>query len=84
MRRQQATAAWKHHYDVRAGIEGTLLQGISAFGLRHARYLGQAKMYLQHILVAAAINVVRVVTWLNDIPHAKTRISRFAALAATE
>ncbi|MBW4430130.1 MAG: transposase [Nostoc desertorum CM1-VF14] len=58
-------------------------QGVRAFGLRKARYTGLAKVHLQHIITAAAINVVRMVAWLQSVPHAKTRTSRFAAIAIT-
>jgi transposase len=82
-RQQQITPEWKKEYDRRAGIEGTISQGIRAFGLRQARYLGQAKTHLQNILTAAAINVIRMIAWLNETPHAKTRTSHFARLAPT-
>ena len=65
----------------RAGIEGTLSQGVRAFGLRFCRYRSLAKTHLQNIATAAAINMDRIVAWLDDIPHAKTRTSRFARLA---
>ena len=78
---QQETDEWKKIYDTRAGVEGTISQSVRAFGLRKARYTGLAKVQLQHILSAAAINVVRMVAWLQGVPHAKTRTSRFAALA---
>jgi transposase len=80
-RQHQQTAAWQQRYHQRAGIEGTLSQGVRAFALRQARYGGLAKTRLQHILTAVAINVVRLVGWLGGVPHAKTRTSRFAALA---
>jgi len=80
VRQQQATAAWKQTYNQRAGIEGTLSQGILAFGLRRSRYLGLAKTRLQHILTSTAMNIVRIVAWLQGVPHARTRTSRFAAL----
>jgi transposase len=32
--------AWKRRYHVRAGIEGTLSQGVRAFGMRRSRYIG--------------------------------------------
>lgn len=57
-RRRQLTEAFKQLYAVRAGIEGALSQGVRAFGLRAARYRGQAKTYLQHLLVAVAMNIV--------------------------
>ena len=66
----------------RAGIEGTLSQGIRASGLRQTRYRGLAKTSLQNTAIGAAINVVRVVDWLNGKPQAATRQARFARLAA--
>jgi transposase len=80
-RQRQASAEGKQLYNRRAGIEGTLSQGVRAFGLRCCRYRGLAKTALQHIATAAAINLDRIVAWLNEIPQAKTRISRFAKLA---
>jgi transposase len=82
LRQQQHTAEWKAHYDKRAGIEGTLSQGVRAFGLRHCRYVGLAKTRLQHLATAAAMNIDRLAAWLDGRPHSKTRTSRFAALAA--
>ena len=35
--------AWKERYQVRAGVEGTLSQGVRAFGMRRSRYIGLAK-----------------------------------------
>ena len=81
VRQQQTTTAWQQTYNQRAGIEGTLSQGIHALGLRRSRYLGLAKTRLQHILTSTAMNIVRLVSWLKGVPHAKTRTSRFAALA---
>jgi transposase len=80
-RQQQTTPAWKARYDKRAGIEGTLSQGVRAFGLRQCRYRGLSKTRLQHLATAAAMNIDRLAAWLDGIPHAKTRMSRFAALA---
>jgi transposase len=71
----------KQDYKRRAGVEGTLSQGVRGFGLRHARYRGLEKTHLQHVATAAAINVDRIVAWLDERPRAKTRTSRFAALA---
>ena len=63
-------------------LKGLYSLGIRAFGLRQARYIGLPKVQLQHIMTAVAINVVRVLAWLRGVPHAKTRTSRFAALAS--
>lgn len=80
-RQRQTTPAFKETYAARAGVEGTLSQGVRAFTLRQARYIGQAKTHLQHLLIAVAINLVRVVEWLAGTPRAQTRTSPFAALA---
>ena len=82
-RQRQITEAFKQLYAVRAGIEGALSQGVRAFGLRVARYRGQAKTHLQHLLITVAMNIVRVVAWAEGIPRAKTRLSTFARLATT-
>jgi transposase len=72
--------AWKRRYRVRAGIEGTLAQGVRAFGMRRSRYIGLAKTGLQQACTGAAMNVSRAVRWLAGAPRAKTRVTRFAAL----
>ena len=82
-RQRQTTPEWKEQYNQRAGIEGTLSQGVRTLGLRKARYIGLAKTRLQHILTAAAINLIRLYAWLNDVPLALTRTSQFAALCAS-
>jgi len=54
---------------------------VRAFGLRRTRFRGLAKTHLQHVATAAAINIDRIVAWLEERPRATTRTSRFAALA---
>ena len=81
-RQSQTTAVFAKQYARRAGIEGTVSQGVRRFGLRRARYRGLAKTHLQHMATAAAINVHRLTDWLNEAPRAPTRTSHFAALAA--
>jgi transposase len=82
-----AARAWyaseegQQRYKRRAGVEGTLSQGVRAFGLRCTRYRGLAKTHVQHVATATAMNVDRIVAWLDERPRAKTRTSRFAALA---
>lgn len=79
-RERQATAAFQERYRMRAGVEGAISQGVRTFGLRHTRYVGEAKTRLQHIATAAAMNLTRLGAWLNGVPKARTRQSRFAAL----
>jgi transposase len=62
-RDRQETDEFKTKYKKRAGIEGTISQGTRSFDLRRSRYLGLAKTHLQHLAIAAAINLTRLVTW---------------------
>ncbi|MDQ3710869.1 MAG: transposase [Acidobacteriota bacterium] len=71
----------RHQYKKRAGIEGTLSQGIRRGTLRRSRYVGLSKTHLQEVATAAGINLMRTINYLNQVPVAKTRISRFARLA---
>jgi transposase len=79
-RQRQETAKFTAQYARRAGIEGTHAQAIRRCGLRQARYLGLARTHLQHLLTAAALNVLRLGEWWLGTPPAKTRRSLFAAL----
>jgi transposase len=69
-RAEQQTAAFKTKYQRRAGIEGTISQGTRGFDLRYARYWGIAKTRVQHVFVALAINLVRLMAWLTSPPDA--------------
>jgi transposase len=81
-RQRQQTEAFKVLYRLRAGIEGTFSQTTRNAGVRHARYRGLPKTHLQHLLTAVTTNLLRLDAWLQGVPFAKTRTSRFAALAA--
>jgi hypothetical protein len=72
-RQRQTTEAFKTTYRIRAGIEGTIAQAVRVTGLRQARYRGLAKTHLQHLALAAALNVLRALAWLNEVPVAATR-----------
>jgi transposase len=80
-RHRQTTAAFRAQYAARAGIEGTLSQGVRAFGLRRCRYRGLAKTHLQQIATAAALNVSRLADWWDGHRPVKSGRSAFAALA---
>jgi len=58
-RQREKTEEFKDEYSLRAGVEGTISQGVRAFGLRRSRYIGIAKTHLQHLATAAAINLER-------------------------
>ena len=60
MRVRQKTPEFRKSYAQRAGIESTHAQAIWRSGLRRARYRGLAKIHLQHVLTATAINLLRI------------------------
>ena len=72
-RTRHASAEGKLEYNRRAGVEGTISQGVRAFGLRKARYRGLAKTHLQNVATAAALNIERLVAWLEDVPTGKDK-----------
>lgn len=80
-RQAQHTAEFQARYSQRAGIEGTLSQGVRRFGFRCARYVGQAKTHLQLLASAVALNLHRLFDWLEGRPRERTRLSAFARLA---
>jgi transposase len=71
----------RREYQQRAGIEGTLSQGVRRGTIRRSRYIGLQKTHLQEVATAAGINILRSINFLHDKPTAKTRVSRFARLA---
>jgi transposase len=79
-RELETTQDFKALYATRAGVEGTISQGVRTMGLRRSRYIGQERTHLQHVATAAAINVVRLMRWLHGEPHAKTRQSPLVQL----
>ena len=80
-RQRQKTKEFRSQYAARAGIEGTHELAIRRCGLRRCRYIGPAKTRLQHVLTAAAVNLVRLDDCWRARPQAKTRCSHFGALA---
>jgi transposase len=81
-RERGKTEEFKECYKRRAGVEGTMSQGVRAFGLRRSRYVGFAKTQLQHRMTGAAINLVRIGAWFAEVPRESTRRSAFARVMA--
>jgi transposase len=79
-RKREQTEQFKAEYAKRAGVEGTVAQSVRTGEVRQARYLGQAKTHLQHLMTAAIMNVMRILRWLAEEPKAKTPRSAFARL----
>lgn len=80
-RERQESPEFKERYKRRAGIEGTISQGTRSFELRQTRYIGLAKTHLQHVLTGVAMNLTRLADWLEHVPRAQTRQSRFQVLS---
>jgi transposase len=78
----QGTPEWRLTYNRRAGIEGTISQGVRVAGLRRSRYRGHAKTHLQHVATACAINLQRITDALLGRAPARTRTSGLAVLAS--
>lgn len=79
-REVQQTPDWKETYNQRAGIESTHSQGVRRSSLRRSRYIGLAKTHLMNVFIACSLNLARLDAWLNGIPLAKTRESRFTQI----
>jgi transposase len=79
-RKPEETNDFKDAYRHRAGIEGTHSQGVRALGLRRSRYIGLHKTHLGHLAVAAAVNVIQLMSWLRGEVPEQTRISPFKQL----
>lgn len=67
-------------YRDRAGIEATVSQGVRRFGVRVARYRGRAKVALQELSAATAMNMVRATQWLAGERPESTYRTQFARL----
>ena len=80
-RSRQQTDDFAALYAQRAGIEGTISQGVRAVGLRQARYRGLRKTRLQEVATAAAMDLSRLHHWLDGDRPTSTRRSPFARLA---
>lgn len=81
-RAEQETDVFRQEYHTRAGMEGTLSQGVRRCGLRQARYRGLRKTQVQEVLAAVALNVLRLEAyWQGHMPLA-SRPSHFQRLVA--
>jgi transposase len=81
-REREKTDDFAEQYARRAGVEGTISQGVRAFDIRQARYLGLTKTHLQQILTATVMNITRALHWLAGDRPTQTRSSAFAKLYA--
>jgi len=73
--------AGRIEYRRRAGIEGTISQGVRRGTMRRTRYSGLEKTHLQEVATATAINLLRVFDYQSGKQPAKTRKSKLARLS---
>jgi transposase len=76
-RQREETEEYKQVYRHRAGIEGTHSQGVRALGLRRSRYIGLARTHLGHVALAAAVNLIQLMSFLRGEAPEQTRTSAF-------
>lgn len=79
-RATQNTPDWQARYAVRAGVEGTIGQGVAVTGMRRARYRGLPKTRLEHVYSAVALNLIRLDAYWNGHALDRTRTSHLARL----
>lgn len=68
IRAQQETQTWRERYAQRSGAESLMAQASRRADVHRARYRGQAKSHLQHVLTAMALNLIRIDAWLHGSP----------------
>lgn len=78
-RASQQDKTWWARYAIRAGVEGTINQAVH-LGIRRTRYRGIDKTRLQHVLIACAINLIRLNTYWNGHTLDRTRTSHLDKL----
>jgi hypothetical protein len=74
-RAEAQTEEFKEKMKRRAAIEGTLSEMVRRHGLRRARYRGEAKVALQHLFTAAAVNLKRLTRVLANQRSPKLAVS---------
>lgn len=79
-RAEQATKDWQHRYARRAGVEATIAQATKVTDIRRARYRGLPKTRLEHTVMAAAINLIRLDAWFNGETLDPRRTSHLSRL----
>lgn len=76
-RKREETDEFKDSYHHRAGVEGIHSQGVRTMDLRRSRYIGLPKTHLGHVAVAAAVNIIQLMSWLRGEAPEQARTSVF-------
>jgi len=59
-RAEQQTVAFRQRYALRSGVEATISQGVRRLPMRQSRYCGMAKVQVQEVVTATALNCLRL------------------------
>jgi len=78
-RTAETTIGFQADYARRAGVEGTMHQAAS-HGARRTRYRGLPKTRLDHVYMAAALNLIRLHAYWTGTPLDRRRTSHLARL----
>jgi hypothetical protein len=76
----QQTAAFRERYALRSGVEATISQAVRRLPLRQSRYRGLPKVQLQELVMATALNCLRLYAYVNGVPRGITWVSHLARL----
>jgi transposase len=79
-RAEQQTVAFRQHYALRSGVEATISQGVRRLPMRQSRYRGMAKVQLQEVVTATALNCLRLYAYVEGVPRGLTWVSHLARL----
>jgi Transposase DDE domain len=78
----ETSSAFRERYRRRTGVEGTFSVAVRTAGARRARTRGLAKVRLEHLLIAASLNLGRLATWFQGGRPATTQQRPFHRLMA--
>lgn len=81
IRAEQATPEWRRQYAHRSGAESTMAQASARADVHRTRYRGLAKTHLQNVLIAIALNLIRLDAWLSGAPIGKAWTSRLTKIS---
>jgi transposase len=79
-RAEQQTREFRQSYALRSGVEATISQGVRRLPMRQSRYCGMAKVQLQEVVTATALNCLRLYAFGQGVPRGITWVSHLARL----
>jgi transposase len=79
-RKKQQTREFRQQYALRSGVEATISQGVRRLPMRQSRYRGMAKVQLQEVVMATALNCLRLYAYTRGESRGITWISHLARL----